>query len=116
MANGETWIFSYGTLRQPEVQIGIFGRALRGEPDGLAGYVTGLQTVADPDVIALSGTDRHPAIVATGRAEDEVRGTALAVKDTELALADAYEAPSRYRRVAVRLKSGRDAFVYVFEG
>jgi hypothetical protein len=36
----------------------------------------------------------------------------LTVTERELALADAYEDPADYRRVAVRLKSGREAFVY----
>ena len=60
------WIFSYGTLRQPEVQIGLFGRRLEGEEDALAGHVTRLQRVTDPEVIALSGSDEHPALVETG--------------------------------------------------
>lgn len=110
------WIFSYGTLRQSEVQIGVFGRELEGAPDALPGHVTRLQKVTDPHVIALSGSDEHPALVATDHAGDEVAGIALAVDEAELALADAYEAPSRYRRIPVRLKSGRDAFVYVFAG
>lgn len=113
---GDVWIFSYGTLRQPEVQIGIFGRTLESVPDALSGHVTRLQRVTDPQVIALSGADQHPALVATGRAEDEVTGMALAVREDELALADAYEAPSRYARMKVQLKSGRDAFVYVYAG
>ena len=107
------WIFSYGTLRQPEVQIGIFGRRLEGEADALAGHVSRLQRVSDPGVIALSGSDEHPALVETGDPADEVAGEALAVSAADLELADAYEAASRYERIAIRLKSGRDAFVYV---
>lgn len=110
------WIFSYGTLRQAEVQIGLFGREPESARDSLSGHITRLQKVTDPKVIALSGSDQHPALVETGKAEDEVAGLALAVTGNELALADAYEAPSRYRRIAVRLKSGRDAFVYVYAG
>ncbi len=116
MTDDRIWIFSYGTLRQPEVQIGIFGRRLEGEEDALTGHVTRLQRVTDPEVIRLSGSEEHPALVETGDLKDEVPGQALAVNETELKLADAYEAPSRYRRDAVRLKSGRDAFVYVFGG
>jgi gamma-glutamylcyclotransferase (GGCT)/AIG2-like uncharacterized protein YtfP len=116
VTDGTIWIFSYGTLRQPEVQIGIFGRELEGEEDMLPGHVTRLQKVTDPQVIALSGADEHPALVETGNAEDEVAGSALSVGEAELALADAYEAPSRYRRTKVRLKSGRNAYVYIFAG
>lgn len=116
MTGRKIWIFSYGTLRQPEVQIGLFGRRLEGEEDALTGHVTRLQRVTDPNAIALSGSVEHPALVATGNEEDEVEGLALAVEEAELALADAYEVPSRYSRVPVRLKSGRDAFVYVYGG
>ncbi|MGQ0660749.1 gamma-glutamylcyclotransferase family protein [Sphingosinicella sp.] len=109
------WIFSYGTLRQPEVQIGLFGRRLEGEEDTLGGYVTRLQRVTDSEVIALSGAAEHPALIETGDPADQVDGWALAVNDAELDAADAYEAASRYRRMPVRLKSGRDAFVYALE-
>ena len=115
-ANGEVWIFSYGTLRQPEVQIGIFGRRLEGEQDALAGHALRLQRVTDPEVIAISGTAEHPALVETDKAEDELTGWAFAVSEAELPLADAYEAASFYRRMPVRLKSGRHAFVYVYGG
>ena len=71
--------------------------------------------MTDPEVITLSGSDEHPALVETGNAEDEVAGSALAVDEAELALADATKRLSRYRRTAVRLKSGRDAYVYVFQ-
>ena len=49
---------------------------------------------------------------ATGNPADEVRGVAFALTPAELAAADAYEV-SAYKRFAVRLKSGLDAFVYV---
>ena len=116
MADGKIWIFSYGTLRQPEVQIGIFGRRLKGEEDALTGHVSRLQRVTDPKVIELSGAAEHPALVETGNAEDELAGWAFAVRKAELPLVDAYEAASLYRRRPVRLKSGRDAFVYVYGG
>jgi gamma-glutamylcyclotransferase (GGCT)/AIG2-like uncharacterized protein YtfP len=116
VTDGRIWIFSYGTLRQPEVQIGLFGRQLESEQDALTGHVTRLQRVTDPEVIRLSGSDQHPALVASENPGDEVPGQALAITQAELELADAYEAPSRYHRIAVRLKSGRDAFVYVYGG
>ena len=116
MTGPKIWIFSYGTLRQPEVQIGVFGRRLAGEPDVLCGYVTRLQRVTDPTVIAMSGAAEHPMLVATGRSADQVEGIALAVNDKDLTLVDRYEAASRYRRMEITLRSGREAFVYVYEG
>lgn len=116
MTDSSIWIFSYGTLRQPEVQIGIFGRRLEGEEDALVGHVSQPQRVTDPKVIALSGAAEHPALVETGNAEDDLVGWAFAVSEAELPLVDAYEAASLYRRTPIRLKSGRDAFVYVYGG
>jgi hypothetical protein len=34
----EVWLFAYGTLRQREVQLAIFGRRLAGRADVLPGY------------------------------------------------------------------------------
>ena len=98
------------------MQKGIFGRRLAGEPDVLCGYVTRLQRVTDPTVIAISGAAEHPMLVATRQSSDRVEGIALAVSNKELTLADRYEAASRYRRMETTLRSGREAFVYVYEG
>ena len=76
----------------------------------------GQHFLTDPGVIELSGAAEHPALIATGNEEDELAGWALAVSETELPLVDAYEAASHYRRTPIRLKSGRDAYVYIHEG
>ena len=113
MSAGETgeWLFSYGTLRQPEVQIANFGRLLQGFPDTLAGYSLSVVDIVDPKVIGVSGASRHPIIRFTGNSSDEVAGMVFQVSAGELTKADAYEV-SDYRRIAVRLRSGRTAFVY----
>ena len=48
----------------------------------------------------------------TGNPADEVAGVAFRVTKSELAAADTYEV-SAYKRIAARLKSGLEAFVYV---
>ena len=48
----------------------------------------------------------------TGNPADEVAGVAFRITPAELAAADTYEV-SAYKRLAVRLKSGLEAFVYV---
>ena len=106
-------LFSYGTLRQPEVQLATFGRLLAGAPDILSGYTLGLMEIKDPEIIATSGSTHHLNIVPSGKAEDEVPGLVLEVTEAELAAADAYEDPSDYRRISVTLKSGREVFVYI---
>lgn len=45
-------LFSYGTLRQSDVQLATFGRLLDGTPDTLVGYRLGKIEITDLDVIA----------------------------------------------------------------
>ncbi|WP_438306933.1 pyridoxal 5'-phosphate synthase (plasmid) [Streptomyces sp. HUAS TT11] len=104
-------LFSYGTLQSPEVQLSRFGRLLDGTPDALPGHRTTTIRISDPAVIRAGGTDRHPLLVAA-EPEDAVEGQVFAVSDTELAAADAYEVDD-YARVAVTLRSGKHAWVYL---
>ena len=106
------WLFSYGTLRQREVQLAIFGRALDGRADVLPGYAVSPLQITDPGVIATSGTARHTIVRETGDPLDEVPGMLFRITRAELAAADAYEVAD-VKRVTVRLGSGIDAFVYV---
>jgi gamma-glutamylcyclotransferase (GGCT)/AIG2-like uncharacterized protein YtfP len=105
-------LFSYGTLRQENVQLASFGRILSGEPDALPGYATTMIEIIDPDVVVKSGMKFHPVVVETGNPSDEVPGTLFLITVAELAAADAYEV-SDYRRIEVSLRSGRRAWVYV---
>lgn len=105
------WLFSYGTLRQPEVQRALFGRELESVDDRLFGFTIEMVKITDRSVIETSGSDCHP-ILRRAAAEDEVHGSALLLNETDLELADRYEVED-YVRIAVELASGRDAFVYV---
>lgn len=107
-------LFSYGTLRQPEVQLTTFGRLLEGRPDAIVGYDLDYVTITDPHVIATSGSDRHP-VLKPGAATVAVEGTVFSISEAELVAADAYEVDD-YVRVAVPLRSGQTAWVYVFAG
>jgi gamma-glutamylcyclotransferase (GGCT)/AIG2-like uncharacterized protein YtfP len=109
------FLFSYGTLRQPEVQRATFGRELDGSPDAIVGYDLDYVTITDPHVIATSGSDRHPILRQTDRPGAAVEGTVFAISEADLAAADEYEVDD-YRRVAVPLRSGERAWVYVFGG
>jgi gamma-glutamylcyclotransferase (GGCT)/AIG2-like uncharacterized protein YtfP len=104
-------LFSYGTLRQPQVQRALFGREVPTTPDALPGYRLGTLVIADPEVIATSGSDRHPILVPAG-AHDHVEGACLELDDAELAAADAYEVAD-YARALRPLASGVRAWVYV---
>jgi len=105
-------LFSYGTLRQDNVQLSSFGRLLAGSPDALPGYKTEMIEITDPDVLATSGERFHPMVIETGNSADHVPGTVFLITEKELAAADAYEV-SDYKRVSVVLKSGKAAWVYV---
>lgn len=105
-------LFSYGTLQTPAVQLATFGRLLAGQPDRLPGYRCELIRIDDPQVVATSGASHHPIVHPTGLMQDEVAGTVLRISADELARADTYEVDD-YRRVAVTLASGIQAWVYI---
>lgn len=104
-------VFSYGTLRLPAVQIALFGREVATTADTLPGWRLDWVAITDPDVIATSGSDRHP-ILRPGDPADVVDGACLAIEDAELPAVDDYEV-SDYRRIEVTLASGASAWVYV---
>jgi hypothetical protein len=66
-------LFSYGTLRQPEVQRATFGREIEGRVDAIVGYDLDYVTTTDPHVVATSGSDRHPILKPTHRPDAAVR-------------------------------------------
>ncbi len=105
-------LFSYGTLRLPQVQLDTFGRLIEGEQDVLTGYTVDYIDIVDPHVLALSDRAQHPILRHTGRSRDKVIGTVLHLRQHELDAADEYEVAD-YRRLAVTLASGRRAWVYV---
>jgi hypothetical protein len=105
-------LFSYGTLQQQNVQISTFGRLLDGSADVLPGYRTAWVVITNPDVLAASGSDRHPIVRYTGDPRDSVTGLVFSVSTSELAATDEYEVGD-YRRVLARLNSGIECGVYV---
>ena len=105
------YLFSYGTLQQESVQIASFGRALKGKPDALPGWRREMIEIIDCEVFCLSGERFHPILVP-GESSDEIPGQVFEISEDELKRADAYEVED-YKRIAARLKSGVEAFVYV---
>jgi gamma-glutamylcyclotransferase (GGCT)/AIG2-like uncharacterized protein YtfP len=108
-------LFSYGTLQLEKVQLETFGRLLKGSPDTLPGYARTLVRITDPEVIATSGAEFHPIVALSSDPNDTVEGAVFEITQAELDAADAYEV-SDYKRVAVRLRSGLEAWVYVAQG
>lgn len=108
----EVFLFSYGTLRQENVQLATFGRLLEGRADVLAGFALAPMAIEDPYVIATSGAAVHTIARPTGDPADRVPGFVFAITPAELDSADRYEAGA-IRRIRARLESGAEAFVYV---
>ncbi|MGW0300146.1 gamma-glutamylcyclotransferase family protein [Streptomyces anthocyanicus] len=105
-------LFTYGTLQMPEVQLARFGRLLHGRRDRLPGFRTMEILIADSEVIAVSGTDRHLLVVPSANPGDAVEGSVLRLTDEELSAADDYEVDD-YTRVEVVLASGTKAWAYL---
>lgn len=105
-------LFSYGTLQLEQVQLESFGRLLDGEDDAIPGYRKTMVEITDPEVLRKSGERFHPIVAPSGDPADEVAGKVFRMTLAELAAADRYEVAD-YKRVAVRLKSGNEAWVYI---
>jgi hypothetical protein len=105
-------LFSYGTLRDPAVQIATIGREMAGRKDRVLGFRVGVVQITDPHVVEVSGRAFHPALLSTGDPADSVEGLALEVGEADLARADEYEA-AHYHRIEAPLASGDHAWVYV---
>jgi gamma-glutamylcyclotransferase (GGCT)/AIG2-like uncharacterized protein YtfP len=97
-------VFSYGTLQQEGVQLSTFGRLLQGQTDEILGF---------EQSSVRSGKTYHANVTFNGRNDSRVSGTIFEITDAELAAADQYEQLAAYKRVAARLASGKQAWVYV---
>jgi gamma-glutamylcyclotransferase (GGCT)/AIG2-like uncharacterized protein YtfP len=106
-------IFSYGTLQKENVQIATFGRKLGGHRDQLVGYEETFVPIADPEIVAKTGMSHNKNVVFNGSDTSRIEGAVFEITDTELQYVDRYEDASKYKRIAVTLASGKQAWVYV---
>jgi gamma-glutamylcyclotransferase (GGCT)/AIG2-like uncharacterized protein YtfP len=95
------FLFVYGTLLDPEIQLSVFGRVIEGRSDQLIGYKVVKKTF-------LSG--KYPAVVSNRSSITE--GKVLTVTEDELNSADRYEG-DEYTRGEVQLESGCLAWIYI---
>ena len=105
-------LFSYGTLQQENVQLSSFGRLLDGHDDAMPGFSQTMLEITDPEVIRTSGKRFHPVVAPSDDPADSVPGKVFSISAEELAAADRYEVAD-YKRISVRLASGKEAWVYV---
>jgi len=108
-------LFSYGTLQLEAVQMTTFGRRLAGTIDAVQGFELVSLKIEDAAVIAISGKAQHTMARFTGRASDVLSGTVFALTANEIHSADKYEVAA-VKRVAVVLRSGVRAWVYIDAG
>ena len=108
-------LFSYGTLQRKDVQQATFHRLLDGHEDALVGCEVTSVPIRDPHVAAALGRTHHANLTFNGRDDSRVAGTVFAVTEAELAAADEYERRDSYVRVAARLASGTETWVYVYK-
>jgi hypothetical protein len=106
-------LFSYGTLQQESVQLSTFGRRLEGWRDALPRFERSSVPIDDPQIAARIGMTQHANVVFDGNDDSRVPGTVFEITDAELAGVDEYEVAFSYKRVALTLASGRQAWVYV---
>ena len=110
---GMVHLFSYGTLQQDSVQRSSFGRLLKGHADATAR----LEARDDRDYRSRSAGQKRLALSSRlscpAPPSDEVEGMVVRRSPrTNSPSADRYEVAD-YKRVAARLKSGIEAWVYV---
>ena len=105
------YLFSYGTLQFPPVQMQVFGRLLEGDMDILMGYEKVPVEITDPVFIA-TGANKQQQIAVPSDSGNGILGMAFILTEEELLLADKYE-PVGYKRILVNLQSGIQAWIYV---
>ena len=96
------YLFTYGTLLEKEVQLGVFSRMLGGLKDALSEYRISNYKVAD----------LYPTLEHTKNKDDIIKGEVYVLTPEELQKADAYEGDA-YQRIEVVLSSGKKAWAYI---
>jgi len=106
------YLFSYGTIQKDEVQQALFGRLLFGSRDVFKGYKTLFIEIDDASFLSNGGEKNQQTVVKSEDEDDAVEGMVLDLSEIDLLIADQYE-PAEYKRVIVRLESGKRAWIYM---
>ncbi|MGB3150109.1 MAG: DUF4286 family protein [Maribacter sp.] len=96
------YLFTYGTLLEKEVQLGVFSRLLGGLKDVLPKY-----RISDYKI-----ADLYPTLDYTRDERDIIKGKVYVLTPEELKKADEYEGDA-YERIEVILGSSKKAWVYI---
>jgi hypothetical protein len=100
--NTKQYIFSYGSLQEPKVQLALYNRLLTGKKDSLSGYKIAKEKIAS----------QYPIVYKTGNYFDVVKGVVFEITEKELLESDDYEGEF-YERVLLQLTSRQQAWCYI---
>jgi len=103
------YLFSYGTLRNEEIQLAIFGRVVSTTLDALPDYVLRTVSLTNWKAAGISGGEMQKTVEPCPGGL--IVGMVLEVSEEELRLCDDYE-PVDYERIKVPLRSGKNAWLY----
>ena len=101
-------LFSYGTLRQAEIQRALYGREVETIPDAIMGYCIRVVQLTGWKYAQVSGGSLQQTIE---KGPGDIEGSVLLLTPDELVRTDEYE-PRGYARVKVPLRSGGEAWAY----
>nr|WP_294787385.1 gamma-glutamylcyclotransferase family protein [uncultured Flavobacterium sp.] len=99
-------LFSYGTIRSKQIQMQIFNKVLVGSPDQILGFK--LKSLQIEEEFGMAD---YVVAVPSENLEDVIHGAVFEISNSELLKVDQFESIS-YKRVQVKLQSGRTAWIY----
>lgn len=97
-----THLFVYGTLREKDVQLKYLGRMINDNKDSLGGFTMSRVIINETE---------YPILIEDVHSKEIINGMVLEITNDELIKLDEYET-NLYVRKRVRLKSGKEAWVY----
>lgn len=106
------YLFSYGTLQKDSLQLDLFGRLLQGTKDKLMGYKVAPAEITDEAFLSKGEQKDQLTVTVSPDKNDAIEGMVFEITAEELLHADKYE-PVNYKRIQIKLESGKEAWVYV---
>jgi hypothetical protein len=106
-------VFSHGSLQEEAVQVALYGRVLRCEPDELVDCIRTQIAVPSWHKAAAAGVKYYANVTFVPGSGSRVAGKVFELTEAELVVTDSYEKDAEYVRVRADLASGRRAWVFV---
>jgi len=105
------YLFSYGTLQKEKTQLELFERNLQSFADTLRGYKIANIEIKD-ELFLSKGEDKFQKTLIPSNNNAIIKGKVLELTMEEIFLTDKYE-PDNYKRIKVKLESGKEAWIYI---